>query len=111
MNTILSIGLPIVSILIFSVILWKRGGYLRKKIQQAAPEPPSKFEKAKSQLEVRVWTVADILDNEGWIIPDEKMQSVFDYVTQTFVKHGHMKPERVARKVVENFKLIKKSAA
>jgi hypothetical protein len=92
---------------LFAFLLWERGKYLQKKIQESASEPPTKFERAKSQLEIRVWTVADILGRDGWIIPDEKMQAVFDFVTQTFVKHADMKPERVARKTVEYFKLKK----
>jgi hypothetical protein len=114
MIILITLGIPIVTTLLFVLYLFQRGKYLQKRgitIRNEPPAPPTKFEHAKGQLEMRVWAVADVLGREDWIIPDEKMQAVFDFVTQTFVKHGHMKPERVARKVVENFKLIKKSAA
>jgi len=47
---------------------------------------------------------------DKYVVPPEKHKAVFDYTTEYFSKNKHMSHDRIARKVVEHFKLKLKGA-
>lgn len=73
--------------------------------QQQPISPNSPYHQAKEVLKGHAQDILNKL--EAYEIPEEKMEAICDHAIGMKAKNPYMKNERVVRKTVEYFKLIK----
>lgn len=75
-----------------------------KAINMASP----RLQAARDKLEAMFEPVTEQL--KTYQLPPEKFQPIVDYAMQLLIKHINWRPERLARKTAEYFKLKKANA-